>query len=233
MLENLKKLVYEANLALVKHHLVILTWGNVSMLDEKTQYVVIKPSGVDYDAMTKNDMVVVDLDGNVIEGALKPSSDTLTHLAIYKAYKEVKSVVHTHSKFATIFAQAEKAIIPLGTTHADYFYHDILVTRLLTDSEIQTDYERNTGNVIVETYQQAKIHPLECPAILVAQHGPFTFGSTAAQAVENALVLETISEMALHTLALKQDAPPMQSSLMEKHYQRKHGKNAYYGQNKK
>jgi L-ribulose-5-phosphate 4-epimerase len=230
MLENLKKQVFQANLDLVKHQLVVLTWGNVSAIDRKTNLVVIKPSGINYENMKIDDMVVVDLNGNIVEGNLRPSSDTKTHLEIYKAFEGVNSIVHTHSKFATIFAQAKKEIKPFGTTHADYFYHNIMVTRPLKNEEINEDYELNTGKVIVEKFKNEKVNPLECPAILVSEHGPFTFGQTVENALENSIVLEFISEMAIHTINLKQSELPMQNSLIKKHYYRKHGKNAYYGQ---
>jgi len=232
MLENLKKQVLEGNLDLVKHGLVVLTWGNVSAIDRNNNLVVIKPSGVDYKDMKLDDMVVVDLDGNIIEGNLKPSSDTKTHLEIYKAFNEINSIVHTHSKFATIFAQSKKEIKPYGTTHADYFYNNIMVTRELTNKEIEEDYELNTGKVIIEKYKSSKVNPTECKAILVSEHGPFTFGKDVKEAVENSIVLEFISEMALHTINLKENELPMQKSLINKHYLRKHGKNAYYGQKK-
>jgi L-ribulose-5-phosphate 4-epimerase len=232
MLESLKQKVFDANLALVKHNLVIFTWGNVSAYDEASSYVVIKPSGVSYDHLKPEDMVVVDLNGNVIEGHLKPSSDTQTHLELYKSFKGVKAIVHTHSKWATIFAQSKKNILALGTTHADYFNQDIPVTRAMTQKEIEHDYEVNTGKVIVETFDNQKIDPIACPAVLVCEHGPFVWGKDLDEAIHNSVVLEYIAEMAHQTLALREDDQSMQEPLLKKHYNRKHGKNAYYGQKK-
>lgn len=232
MLESLKKQVLEANLALQTHGLVLFTWGNVSAYDEKTSYVVIKPSGIKYEDLKIKDMVVVDLEGHIIEGDLNPSSDTMTHLELYKAFKGVKAIVHTHSKWATIFAQAKKNIMPLGTTHADYFKTDIYVTRPMTDDEINLDYEKNTGSVIIETYNQHGLNPLETPAILVSEHGPFVWGTSLDNAIHNAVVLEYVAEMAHHTLHLSNTDQQMQETLLHKHYNRKHGKHAYYGQKK-
>ncbi len=231
MLEDLKKQVCQANLDLVKHDLVILTWGNVSAFDEKTKYVVIKPSGVDYDTMQPNDMVIVDLDGKVIEGDLKPSSDTLTHLEIYKHFEGVTAVVHTHSKWATIFAQSQKQIPALGTTHADYFNQAIPLTKAMDKPLIDNDYELNTGKVIVDLFTQENINPLYCPAVLVNEHGPFAWGSGIGKAVENAVVLEYVAEMAYHTLNIRSSLDSMSKALHDKHFYRKHGKNKYYGQN--
>ncbi len=230
MLDALKKEVYKANMSLKEEKLVIYTWGNVSAYDEDSGYVVIKPSGVAYETMKPEDMVVVDLQGNVIEGALKPSSDTLTHLEIYKAFKGVKSVVHTHSKWATIFAQAQQSIPPLGTTHADYFKEAVPLTRPMTPAEIESDYELNTGKVITEHIEKHRIEPLHSPAILVNEHGPFTWGETTKKAVHNAVVLETLAEMAYHTMQLRQTPLKMDEKLHQKHFYRKHGKNKYYGQ---
>ncbi|MFU8792956.1 MAG: L-ribulose-5-phosphate 4-epimerase [Acholeplasmataceae bacterium] len=232
MLESLKKQVLDANLALETHGLVLFTWGNVSAYDEETSYVVIKPSGVKYADLKSEDMVVVDLEGHIIEGALKPSSDTMTHLELYKAFKGVKAIVHTHSRWATIFAQAKRNIPPLGTTHADYFKTDIFVTRPMTPDEINEDYEKNTGSVIIETYQKNGLNPLETPAVLVSEHGPFVWGNSLDNAVHNAVVLEYVAHMAHHTLQLRKDDHSMQETLLNKHYNRKHGKHAYYGQKK-
>lgn len=229
MLDGLKQQVYQANLDLVKHGLVIFTWGNVSAIDKTRQYVVIKPSGVKYEDMKVDDMVVVDLKGNTIEGSLKPSSDTMTHIELYKQFPHVNGVVHTHSKWATIYSQLKRQIPALGTTHADYFNQAIPVTRQLRETEITTDYEWNTGKVIVETFRNNRINPLHCPAVLVHEHGPFTWGDSVDNAVHNAVVLEYLAEMAYHVEAL-QDAPSMNPHLRNKHFSRKHGKNAYYGQ---
>jgi L-ribulose-5-phosphate 4-epimerase len=230
MLEELKKEVYEANLLLVKYGLVVLTWGNVSALDKKSGLFVIKPSGVSYDAMRPADMVIVDLDGKIAEGRLSPSSDTPTHIEIYKNFGDVCGITHTHSKWATMWAQAKMGIPPLGTTHADCFYGEVPCTRELKRDEIQNGYETNTGKVIVEAF--AKINPMDVPAALVAAHGPFTWGRSAAQSVENALVLEQVAHMAYGTAALAGKAEPMGQNLLDKHFLRKHGKGAYYGQNK-
>ncbi len=227
MLENLKEQVYAANLQLKSSGLVVLVWGNASAIDRETGYVVIKPSGVNYDVMTPEDMVVVDLDGNVVEGKLKPSSDLDTHLVLYKAFPEIGGVVHTHSRWATVFSQAGVGIPPLGTTHADVFYGEVPVTRKMTDQEIRGEYEKETGNVIVETFRDRK--PLEIPGVLVNGHGPFTWGKNAAKAVETAITLEEVAMMAWHTLKLNPDAN-LQQTLLDKHYLRKHGAGAYYGQ---
>ena len=229
MLEELKKEVYEANMELVKRGLVIYTWGNVSGIDRKTGYVVIKPSGVDYDTMSADDMVVVDLDGNVIEGKYKPSSDTPTHLVMYRTYPEIGGVVHTHSKWAVTFAQAGLNIPAFGTTHADYFYGDIPCTRDLTAEEINSAYELNTGNVIVETIGK-EADSLAVPGIVVKNHGPFSWGKTAKGAVYNAVVMEAVAEMAYNTMTLNPRVERVPQHLLDKHYFRKHGANAYYGQ---
>lgn len=230
MLEQLKEEVYQANLALVKHQLVVFTWGNVSGYDEESGLVAIKPSGVSYDDMKASDIVIVNLEGEVVEGHYKPSSDTQTHLEIYKAFKGVKGVVHTHSEWATSFAQSGQGILPYGTTHADYFYGEIPCTRLMTDEEVKTDYEKNTGKVIVETFKA--IQPLEVPGVLVNEHGPFTWGTSPSEAVYHAVVLEEIAKMAYKTMMLKDfhAVKVMEDNLLNKHYLRKHGKNAYYGQ---
>lgn len=230
MLEQLKKDVLEANLELPKYGLVTFTWGNVSGYDPESGLVVIKPSGVSYDGMTVEDMVVVDLEGKVVEGTKKPSSDTPTHLALYRAWPGVRGVVHTHSRNATTYAQACLDIVAGGTTHGDYFYGDIPCTRYMTPEEIAGDYELETGNVIIETFQKRGIEPLQIPAVLVRSHGPFTWGTSPAEAVHNAVVLEELAYMAMHSQLLIGDAPCMQQELLDKHFLRKHGPNAYYGQ---
>ena len=227
MLENLKEQVCAANLRLKSDGLVVLTWGNVSAIDTEKGLVVIKPSGVDYDAMTPEDMVVVDMDGKVVEGKLKPSSDLDTHLVLYKAFPDVGGITHTHSRWATIFSQAGVPVPALGTTHADAFYGAVPVTRRLTDAEIQGDYERETGNVIVETFRG--IDAMSIPGVLVNNHGPFTWGKNAMKSVENAIILEEVACMAFNTLQLNPNAN-MQQELLDKHFLRKHGANAYYGQ---
>lgn len=228
MLESLKQQVLEANLQLPKLNLVAFTWGNVSAIDRESGIMVIKPSGVTYEAMRAEDMVCVELaTGKVVEGTLKPSSDTPTHLVLYRAFPTIGGVVHTHSRWATIFAQAGRSVPALGTTHADYFYGDVPLTRPLTNSEIQTAYELETGNVIVETMQG--VDPVAMPAILVQEHGPFTWGKDANEAVYHAAVLEEAAMMAWHTLALTPNAK-LNPALLDKHYLRKHGKDAYYGQ---
>lgn len=230
MLEQLKKEVFEANLSLVTYNLVTFTWGNVSAFDEESKLLVIKPSGVDYDIMKESDMVVVDLEGNVVEGDLKPSSDLWTHIELYKAYPQIKAVVHTHSSYATTFAQARIDIPAFGTTHADYFYGSIPCTRLMSEEEIKGHYEKETGKVIIETLQNRNLSPDEISAVLVASHGPFGWGKTAKKAVENAVVLEEVAKMALRNLMLNPNLDSMQQTLLDKHYLRKHGANAYYGQ---
>ncbi len=228
MLEDLKQSVCEANLLLPKYGLVTFTWGNASGVDRDRGLVVIKPSGVEYEHMTARDMVVVDLaSGKRIEGELSPSSDTPTHLALYRAFPDIGGVVHTHSRWATIFSQAGLGIPALGTTHADYFYGEIPCTRRMTAHEIQGDYELETGNVIVERF--INLDPNDMPAALVYSHGPFTWGKDAHNAVHNAVVLEEIAFMAWHNIA-QNDIAPMQRELLDKHYLRKHGANAYYGQ---
>lgn len=228
MLEALKETVCRANLMLVTHQLVVFTWGNVSAIDRATGLIVIKPSGIEYDGMQPSDMVVVDIDGRRVEGKYKPSSDTPTHLALYKAFPDVGGVVHTHSRWATVFAQAGLNIPALGTTHADYFYGDIPCTRKMTPQEINGAYERETGNVIAETFQNRA--PLDMPGVLVHSHGPFAWGKDAMNAVHNAKVLEEVAFMAYHTMRLNHEQVPMQQELLDKHYLRKHGQNAYYGQ---
>ena len=227
MLEQMKKSVYEANRLLKESGLVVLTWGNVSQIDRETGYIVIKPSGVDYSVMTADDMVVVDMDGNVIEGALKPSSDLPTHIELYKAFPEIGGITHTHSRWATIFAQAGMPIPALGTTHADVFYGSVPVTRKMTEKEIQGQYEKETGTVIVEAF--SSIDPNTIPAVLVHSHGPFIWGKDAMKSVENAITLEEVAMMAYYTLQMNAEAQ-IQQELLDKHFLRKHGKNAYYGQ---
>lgn len=230
MLEELKEAVWKANLQLPKLGLVTFTWGNVSGIDRERGLVVIKPSGVEYDAMAPDDMVVVSLKtGERVEGRWKPSSDTPTHLVLYRAFPDCGGIVHTHSRWATSFAQAGLGIQPLGTTQGDYFYGEIPCTREMTPAEIAGAYEEETGNVIVETFA-GKI-PAQIPAVLVHSHGPFTWGCDAAEAVHNAAVLEEVAFMNFHSLQLNPDQTRMQQELLDKHYLRKHGKNAYYGQN--
>ncbi len=231
MLEELKELVCKANLELPKHGLVTFTWGNVSGIDRERGLVVIKPSGVDYDGMTAEDMVVVDLNGSRVEGKWKPSSDTATHVALYKAFPALGGVVHTHSRWATSFAQAGRGIPPFGTTQGDYFYGEIPCTRKMTPAEIAGEYELETGNVIIETFVKNDIAPADIPAVLVHSHGPFAWGTDPMNAVHNAVVLEEVAFMAFHAMALTPGLPPMQQELLDKHYLRKHGANAYYGQN--
>ncbi len=231
MLEELKKAVCEANLLLPKHGLVTFTWGNVSGIDREQGLVVIKPSGVEYDDMKPEDMVVVRLDGSRVEGKYKPSSDTPTHLALYKAFPTLGGIIHTHSRWATSFAQAGRGIPAYGTTHGDYFYGEIPCTRKMTPAEIGNGkYELETGNVIIETIRTRHIDPDQIPAALVYSHGPFAWGTDPANAVHNAVVLEEVAFMAFHALALTPDLPPMQQELLDKHYLRKHGPGAYYGQ---
>lgn len=227
MLEEMKKRVYEANVALKESGLVVLTWGNVSEIDRDSGYVVIKPSGVDYSLMSERDMVVVDLDGKIIDGNLNPSSDLPTHLALYKAFPKIGGITHTHSRWATIYSQAGIAIPALGTTHADHFYGTVPVTRKLTKAEIEGNYEAETGNVIIETFRD--LDPMAIPAVLVQSHGPFTWGKNAMKSVENAIVLEEVAFMAWNTLQLNPKAN-IQQELLDKHYLRKHGENASYGQ---
>ncbi|QSH41398.1 L-ribulose-5-phosphate 4-epimerase [Lentisphaerota bacterium ZTH] len=230
MLEKLKKEVFDSNIELVRNHLVTLTWGNASGYDPKSGLVVIKPSGVDYAKMKPGDMVVVDLEGNVVEGNFKPSSDTPTHLYIYKNFAGVKGIVHTHSKWATTFAQAGLSIKSYGTTHADHFFGKVPCTRVLTDDEIADNYELNTGKVIVETFQKASIAPLSVPAVLVNNHGPFTWGENVSKAVDNSVALEAVAEMAYRLILLDPEISSIKQTILDKHYYRKHGSNAYYGQ---
>lgn len=228
MLNSLRKSVLEANLLLPKYNLVTFTWGNVSAIDRSRGFVVIKPSGVDYSSMTADDLVIVDLDGKIIEGDLRPSSDTPTHLELYKAFANIGGIVHTHSHWATSFAQAGMPIDAMGTTHADYFYGTIPCTRSLTDKEIASNYEKNTGLVIVETFKNRD--PNTIPGALVKNHGPFAWGTDAANAVHNAVVMEEIAFMNFNALMLNPQSSPIGQSLLDKHYLRKHGANATYGQ---
>ena len=230
MLEELKEKVFHANLELVKHGLVIFTWGNVSAIDRATGLVVIKPSGVSYEKMKAKDMVVVDLDGNVVEGTLKPSSDTPTHVILYKAFPEIGGVVHTHSTYATAWAQAGCDIPNIGTTHADYFHDAIPCTADMTVQEVEGDYELETGNVIVKRFEG--INPDHTPGVLVKNHGPFSWGTSPANAVYNAKVMEQCAKMAFVSFMVN-PGTTMNPLLIEKHYNRKHGPNAYYGQKKK
>jgi L-ribulose-5-phosphate 4-epimerase len=228
MLESLKQAVCEANLDLVAHGLVTLTWGNVSGVSDDRQHVVIKPSGVPYAEMRPEQMVVVDLEGRVVEGKLRPSSDTPTHILLYLNFAKIGGITHTHSRSATIFAQARVEIPCLGTTHADHFFGPVPVTRPLTAEEVDEAYEAHTGNVIVERFRD--LDPVAMPAVLVAGHAPFAWGKDAAESVKNAVALEAIADMALAVQQLRDDAPILESFVLEKHYQRKHGPNAYYGQ---
>ena len=229
MLEELKEQVYRANLLLPEHGLVTFTWGNVSGIERSKGLVIIKPSGVSYDAMQADDMVVVALEtGTVVEGKLKPSSDTATHLELYKAFPNIGGIVHTHSRWATTFAQAGRGIMALGTTHGDYFYGEIPCTRRMTKAEIEGEYEKETGTVIIETFRDK--NPDAVPAVLVYSHGPFTWGTDAMNAVHNAVVLEEIAFMNFHAMMLEPNILPMQQDLLDRHYLRKHGANAYYGQ---
>ncbi|CAI0722342.1 L-ribulose-5-phosphate 4-epimerase [Serratia ficaria] len=230
MLNELKQRVLAANLSLPAYGLVTFTWGNVSAIDRQNGLVVIKPSGIAYEQMTLEDLVVVDLEGRVCEGHRKPSSDTATHLALYRAFPAIGGVVHTHSRNATIWAQAGQPIPALGTTHADYFYGDIPCTRPMNEAEIAGDYEGETGKVIIETFNQAGRDPQQVPGVLVYSHGPFAWGKDAADAVHNAVVMEEVAVMAMATRQLAPAIAPMQPQLLDKHFLRKHGKHAYYGQ---
>lgn len=234
MLEDLKKKVFDANLQLVKYNLVVLTWGNVSAIDRESGLVVIKPSGVPYDTMKADDMVVMDLDGNKVEGNLNPSSDTPTHLELYRQFKDIGGIVHTHSSWACSWAQTGRDIPAYGTTHADFANGAIPCARGLTQDEVESEYELNTGKVIVEEFVNRGISANECPAVLIHRHGPFTWGKDSFKAVENALILEEVAKMAYRTEAVSaldnNSDIGIEKYLLNKHYQRKHGKNAYYGQ---
>ena len=232
MLEQLKKEVLEANLLLPKYNLVTFTWGNVSGIDREKGLMVIKPSGVEYDVMTAEDMVVVDLEGNVVEGDLNPSSDTATHIELYKAFPEIGGVIHTHSPWATSWAQAGRGIPAYGTTHADYFYGEIPCTRQLTPEEVERAYEKETGTVIIEAFRDRGIDPTAVPGVIVYKHGPFAWGKNPNQAVHNAVVMETVANMAYHAEQINPQGTPIEQYLLDKHYMRKHGPNAYYGQKK-
>lgn len=230
MLETLKQAVYEANMALPRHGLVTFTWGNVSGIDREKGIVVIKPSGVEYEMMRPEYMVLVDLDGRRVEGLLNPSSDTDTHVALYRAFPDIGGIVHTHSRWATIFSQVGRGIPALGTTHADTFYGEVPCTRRMTDAEIEGRYELETGSVIIERFRG--LSPKQMPAVLVSSHGPFAWGKDPDEAVHNAVVLEEVAMMAWHTLQLRGDDAPMQQTLLDRHFLRKHGEGAYYGQGK-
>lgn len=229
MLKELKEKVYRANIELVRHGLVIFTWGNVSGIDRNLGLVAIKPSGVDYDVMTPDDMVIVDLEGNVVEGNLRPSSDTPTHIELYRAFPEIGGVVHTHSTYATAWAQAGIDLPNIGTTHADYFHDAVPCTAEMTADEVNGDYERETGRVIVKRFEG--INPIHTPGVLVKNHGPFTWGKTPAEAVHNAVVLEQVAKMAFVAYSVNPSLT-MNPLLVEKHFNRKHGPGAYYGQSK-
>ncbi len=228
MLEELKEKVLNANLSLVKYSLVTLTWGNVSGIDRKQRLIVIKPSGVEYEKLTVHDMVVVNMKGKVVDGSLKPSSDTSTHIEIYKAFSGIGGITHSHSEYATIFAQALMEIPCFGTTHADNFYGNIPMTRFLTEDEVNSNYELNTGKIIVERFKN--LDPKSIPAVLVAGHAPFTWGKDPEDSVKNNLVLERVAKMALYSLSLKPDLKNLPDYILKKHHSRKHGENAYYGQ---
>jgi len=232
MLEKLKKEVYEANMELPRRGLVTYTWGNVSGIDREKGLFVIKPSGVSYDELKPEDMVVMDLSGRKVEGDYNPSSDTATHLELYLAFPEIGGIVHTHSPAATAWAQAGRSIPCYGTTHADYFYGEIPCARSLTEEEVKSEYERNTGLVIVETFKSNNINPMYVPGVLCKNHGPFTWGKNAAEAVHNAVVLEEIAKMNLMTEQLNRNTAPAPKYIQDKHFLRKHGPNAYYGQKK-
>lgn len=230
MLESLKQAVWEANMDLPKYGLVTFTWGNVSGIDRQSGYIVIKPSGVPYEELKAEQMVVVDLDGCIVEGSLRPSSDTATHVQLYKSFPEIGGIVHTHSPWATSWAQAGRSIPALGTTHGDYFYGEVPCTRAMTEAEIKGEYELETGHVIVETFRNHNIDPNQVPSVLVNSHAPFCWGKDAHNAVHNAIVLEEVAKIALHTSQLNPNVQPMDQDLLDRHYLRKHGAHAYYGQ---
>lgn len=231
MLEELKERVLKANLLLPELDLVKFTWGNVSEIDREKGIIAIKPSGVDYENLTADDIVLVDLDGNIVEGKFRPSSDTATHIELYKAFSDIGGVVHTHSEWAVSWAQSRRGIPCYGTTHADCFYGEIPCTREMTDEEIESAYEKNTGIVIAETFMKRNIDPMAVPGVLCVNHGPFSWGKNGHDAVHNAAVLETVAEMATKTELLNPSVNPVKQAILDKHYFRKHGKNAYYGQN--
>ncbi|WP_059102713.1 L-ribulose-5-phosphate 4-epimerase [Shouchella shacheensis] len=231
MLEELKQKVLDANLQLPEYELVTFTWGNVSGIDREQGLVVIKPSGVGYDVLQKDDLVVVDLQGNKVEGKLKPSSDTPTHVALYQAFPTIGGIVHTHSPWATTWAQAGLPVPALGTTHADYFYGDIPCTRKMKTAEIEGDYELQTGHVIDETFRSHELDPNQMPGVLVNNHAPFCWGKDAGEALHNAVVMEEVAKMAYHTVQLNASVNAISPSILEKHFLRKHGTDAYYGQN--
>ena len=228
MFDELKRKVYEANILLYKSNLVVLSWGNVSQIDRKLNVVAIKPSGVDYSKMQVDDIVVVDMDGNIVDGKLRPSVDLDTHLELYKAFKDIQGVTHTHSNFATSFAQCEKEIPCLGTTHADTFNGPILCTRILSEEEVNTDYTKNTGTVIIERFKNE--NPMENPGVLVAKHGVFTWGKDAADSVKNAIVIEECARMAYQSFMIDKNVSSLPEYILKAHYNRKHGKNKTYGQ---
>ena len=232
MLEQLKQEVYEANMLLPKYHLVTFTWGNVSGIDREKGLFVIKPSGVDYDKLTPDSMVVVNLEGEVVEGDYRPSSDTPTHVVLYNRFQEIGGVVHTHSAWATSWAQAGRGIPCYGTTHADYLYGQVPCVRTLTKEEIETAYEKNTGVLIADEFERLAVDYLATPAVLCKNHGPFTWGKDAKEAVHNAVVLEEVAKMAARCEQIDPKVNPAPQELQDKHYYRKHGKNAYYGQSK-
>lgn len=231
MLEELKERVLKANLLLPELDLVKFTWGNVSEIDREKGIIAIKPSGVDYENLTADDIVLVDLDGNIVEGKFRPSSDTATHIELYKTFSDIGGVVHTHSEWAVSWAQSRRGIPCYGTTHADCFYGEIPCTREMTDEEIESAYEKNTGIVIAETFMKRNIDPMAVPGVLCVNHGPFSWGKNGHDAVHNAAVLETVAEMATKTELLNPSVKPVKQAILDKHYFRKHGKNAYYGQN--
>ena len=230
MLEKLREEVYKANMELPEKGLVVYTWGNVSAVDREQGLVVIKPSGVEYDDLSPSNLVIVDMNCNIVEGGLNPSSDTKTHVELYKAFPSIGGIVHTHSSHAVGWAQAGRDIPCYGTTHADYFYGAVPCTRNLTSEEVNSDYELNTGKVIAETFNERKLDPVAVPGVICKSHGPFTWGKNAAQAVYHAVVLEELAKMALYTVSIDPDASPAPDYVLDKHYLRKHGANAYYGQ---